>query len=87
MENLVLSAAAKGVQTDKDVLRFANELIAAYGKYDTKVTKQALDDFVKSTVKARENAQNRIDSRRKAQGVDPYYGPARGTPQNPIPLD
>jgi len=79
--------AAKGVQTDKDVLRFANELIAAYGKYDTKVTKQALDDFVKSTVKARENAQNRIDSRRKAQGVDPYYGPARGTPQNPIPLD
>jgi hypothetical protein len=79
--------AAKGVQTDKDVLRFANELIAAYGKYDTKVTKQALDDFVKATVKARENAQKRIDSRRKAQGVDPYYGPASGTAQNPIKLD
>jgi hypothetical protein len=79
--------AAKGVQTDKDVLRFANELIAAYGKYDTTVTKQALDDFVKATVKARENAQKRIDSRRKAQGVDPYYGPASGTAQNPIKLD
>jgi len=79
--------AAKGVQTDKDVLRFANELIAAYGKYDTKVTKQALDDFVKSTVKAKENAQKRIDSRRRSQGVEPYYGPATGTAQNPIKLD
>ena len=79
--------AAKGVQTDKDVLRFANELIAAYGKYDTTVTLQALRDFVKATAKARENAQKRIDSRRKSQGVDPYYGPAVGTPQNPIKLD
>jgi len=79
--------AAKGVQTDKDVLRFANELIAAYGKYDTKVTKQALEDFVKSTDKARENAQKRIDSRRRSQGVDAYYGPAAGTAQNPIKLD
>jgi hypothetical protein len=79
--------AAKGVQTDKDVLRFANELIAAYGKYDTTVTLQALNDFVKATAKARENAQKRIDSRRKSQGVEPYYGPAAGTPQNPIKLD
>ena len=79
--------AAKGVQTDKDVLRFANELIAAYGKYDTTVTLQALNDFVKATAKARENAQKRIDSRRKSQGVEPYYGPAVGTPQNPIKLD
>jgi hypothetical protein len=79
--------AAKGVQTDKDVLRFANELIAAYGKYDTTVTKQALDDFVKATAKAKENAQKRIDSRRKSQGVEPYYGPALGTSSNPIKLD
>lgn len=79
--------AAKGVQTDKDVLRFANELIAAFGKYDTTVTKQALDDFVKATAKAKENAQKRIDSRRKSQGVEPYYGPAIGTAQNPIKLD
>jgi hypothetical protein len=81
------TGAAKGVQTDKDVLRFANELIAAYGKYDTTVTLQALNDFVKATSKARENAQKRIDSRRKSQGVEPYYGPAAGTPQNPIKLD
>jgi hypothetical protein len=79
--------AAKGVQTDKDVLRFANELIAAFGGNDTKTTLEALSNFSKSTAKAKENAQKRIDSRRKSQGVEPYYGPGRGTPQNPIPLD
>jgi len=79
--------AAKGVQTDKDVLRFANELIAAFGGNDTKTTLEALSNFSKSTAKARENAQKRIDSRRKSQGVEPYYGPAAGTAQNPIKLD
>jgi hypothetical protein len=68
-------------------LRFANELIAAFGGYDTKTTLEALSNFSKSTEKARENAQKRIDSRRKSQGVEPYYGPAVGTPQNPIKLD
>ncbi len=75
--------AAKGVQTDKDVLRFANELIAAFGKNDTKTTLDALTNFVKSTDKARDNAQKRIDSRRKSQGVEAYYGSS----QNPIKLD
>lgn len=79
--------AAKGVQTDKDVLRFANELIAAFGKNDTKTTLDALTNFSKSTLKAKENAQKRIDSRRISQGVEPYYGPATGTAQNPIKLD
>lgn len=79
--------AAKGVQTDKDVLRFANELIAAFGKYDTTVTRQALQDFIKATDKARENAQKRIDSRRRSQGIEPYYGNTSGTPSNPIKLD
>jgi hypothetical protein len=79
--------AAKGVQTDKDVLRFANELIAAFGKNDTKTTLDALTNFSKTTLKAKENAQKRIDSRRKSQGVEPYYGPAAGTAQNPIKLD
>jgi hypothetical protein len=75
--------AAKGVQTDRDVLRFANELIAAFGKNDTKTTLDALTNFVASTDKARVNAQKRIDSRRKSQGVEPYYGSS----QNPIKLD
>jgi hypothetical protein len=78
--------AAKGVQTDKDVLRFANELIAAFGKNDTQTTLDALNNFVKTTDKARTNAQKRIDSRRKSQGIEPYYGPQAGTPQNPIKL-
>jgi hypothetical protein len=79
--------AAKGVQTDKDVLRFANELIAAFGSNDTKTTLEALSNFSKSTAKAKENAQKRIDSRRTSQGVEPYYGPKAGTAQNPIKLD
>ena len=79
--------AAKGVQTDKDVLRFANELIAAFGGNDTKTSLEALNNFVSATRKAKENAQKRIDSRRRSQGVEPYYGPATGTAQNPIKLD
>ena len=79
--------AAKGVQTDKDVLRFANELIAAFGGNDTKTTLEALSNFSKSTAKAKENAQKRIDSRRVSQGVEPYYGTKAGTAQNPIKLD
>ena len=79
--------AAKGVQTDKDVLRFANELVAAFGGNDTKTTLEALSNFSKSTAKAKENAQKRIDSRRVSQGIEPYYGPKAGTAQNPIKLD
>jgi hypothetical protein len=79
--------AAKGVQTDKDVLRFANELIAAFGANDTKTSLEALNNFYKSTIKAEENTKRRIDSRRKSQGVELYYGSTLGTTQNPIKLD
>jgi len=80
--------AAKGVQTDKDVLRFANELIAAFGKYDTKTTLDALSNFRNATQVAQDRTKARIDSRRKSQNVDPYFGTAaRGTAQNPIKLD
>jgi hypothetical protein len=78
--------AAKGVQTDKDVLRFANELTAAFGKFDTKTTLDALNNFVAATNKARTSAERRIESRRKSQGIEPY-GIAVGTAQNPIKLD
>jgi hypothetical protein len=70
--NLKVSAE-KGVQTDKDVLRFANEFLAAYGKNDTQTTFEALSNFVKSTQTAREKAQARIDKRRDAAKVEPLY--------------
>ena len=80
--------AAKGVQTDKDVLRFANELVAAFGKNDTRTTLEALTNFRTATEKAQDRTRVRVDSRRKAQNVDPYFGTAaRGTAQNPIKLD
>ena len=79
--------AAKGVQTDKDVLRFANELTAAFGNNDTKTSLEALNSFYKSTKKAEEKTKNRIDSRRISQKVEPYYGATSGTAKNPIKLD
>lgn len=66
-------SAEKGVQTDKDVLRFAQALIAAYGRNDTKATLEALKRFNESSVKAEEQTKNRINSRRKSQNVEAYY--------------
>jgi hypothetical protein len=79
--------AAKGVQTDKDVLRFANELTAAFGGNDTKTSLEALNNFYKSTKNAEEKTKRRIDSRRLSQKVEPYYGATSGTAKNPIKLD
>jgi hypothetical protein len=62
----------KGVQTDKDVLRFANALIAAYGRFDSEATLEALKNFNSATLKAKKNTENIIQSRRKQQKVDPY---------------
>jgi hypothetical protein len=87
--NLQVSAE-KGVQTDKDVLRFAKALIAAYGRNDTEATYQALKRYQDSIVAAQERAKGRVESRRKSQGVDPYYvGETAQQPQQPkrIKLD
>jgi hypothetical protein len=71
--NLKVSAE-KGVQTDKDVLRFADALISASGKNDTKATLQALNKFNESIATAQENTVKLIDQRRKSQGVSPLFG-------------
>lgn len=71
--NLKVSAE-KGVQTDKDVLRFADALIAASGKNDTKATLEALRKFNDSIATAQENTVRLIDQRRKSQGVSPLFG-------------
>ena len=66
-------SAEKGVQTDKDVLRFAKALIASYGRNDTEATMQALKRYQDAIVAAQDRAKGRVESRRKSQGVDPYY--------------
>jgi len=71
--NLKVSAE-KGVQTDKDVLRFADALIAASGKNDTKATLDALKKFNDSIATAQENTVKLIEQRRKSQGVAPLFG-------------
>lgn len=86
--NLKVSAE-KGVQTDKDVLRFADELSSAFGKNDTKTTLEALTNFNNAIERAANRTKERIDSRRKSQGVDAYYkkDPTEGTAANPIKLN
>ena len=74
------TSAEKGVQTDRDVLRFAEELVAAYGKNDTKTTLEALSNFVKSSEKAKENTLRRIEQRRASAG-SPAFAPVGATPQ------
>lgn len=85
--NLQVSAE-KGVQTDKDVLRFAKALIASYGRNDTEATYQALKRYQEAIVNAQERAKGRVESRRRSQGVDPYYvGETAQQPVKRIKLD
>lgn len=77
--NLQVSAE-KGVQTDKDVLRFANALIAAYGRNDTKATLDALERYNNAIEKAKTRTAQRIDQRRTSQNVEPLFGGQPATP-------
>jgi hypothetical protein len=69
--NLQVSAE-KGVQTDRDVLRFANALIAAYGRFDSEATLEALKNYNAAVLTAKNKTQGIIQSRRKQQKVEPY---------------
>ena len=84
--NLQVSAE-KGVQTDKDVLRFANALIAAYGRNDTNATLEALKRYNESLDKAKSRTEARVDQRRVSQKVEPLFGgqqrPAPTQPEKP----
>ena len=85
--NLQVSAE-KGVQTDKDVLRFANALVAAYGRNDSEASLQALKRYNEAIVKAKDRTASRIDQRRTSQKVEPLFGgqaPAQPTTQPSTP--
>ena len=77
--NLQVSAE-KGVQTDKDVLRFANALIAAYGRNDTQATLEALNRYNDAIEKAKTRTTQRIDQRRTSQNVEPLFGGQQAAP-------
>lgn len=82
----IKTSAEKGVQTDKDVLRFADALIAASGRFDSQATLDALQRFNEANLKDQERIQKRINSRRTSQGVEPYY-PEIGTGKKPPKQD
>ena len=86
----IKTSAEKGVQTDKDVLRFADALISASGRFDSQATYDALKRFNEANLKDQERIQKRINSRRTSQGVEPYYpsltsNKATATPTEPSP--
>lgn len=65
--------AAKGVQTDRDVLRFANELVAAFSKYDTKAMASALSNLQKAQQREQDSLKKRVNERRAGYKVEPRY--------------
>jgi hypothetical protein len=69
-------SAEKGVQTDRDVVRFADALIAASGKNDTKATLDALVKFSEATVTAKNKTEALINRRRQSQNVQPLFDTA-----------
>jgi hypothetical protein len=79
--NLQVSAE-KGVQTDKDVLRFANALVAAYGRNDSEASLQALKRYNQAIETAKNRTTSRIDQRRTSQNVEPLFG-GQATKQSP----
>lgn len=81
--NLQVSAE-KGVQTDKDVLRFAQALIAAYGRNDTEATLSALKRYQEAIANSKAKTQARLESRRRSQGVEPYSAEIPSTATTPI---
>lgn len=71
----------KGVQTDKDVLRFRDAVIAAFGRNDSKATYEALKLFSDAIGTASKATEKRIESRRSSQKVEPYdFGNSTTTP-------
>jgi hypothetical protein len=76
----IRTSAEKGVQTDNDVLRFARELEAAFGRNDTKTTLEALRNFSKAAEKAQENTLRKIEQRRASAGA-PAFAPIGATPE------
>ena len=79
--NLQVSAE-KGVQTDKDVLRFANALVAAYGRNDSDASLEALTRYNQAIETAKNRTAARIDQRRTSQKVEPLFGGQQAAPMS-----
>jgi hypothetical protein len=67
----------KGVQTEGDAQRAANEVQAAFSKGSTSSMRKALEELKKVNERAATNRKAQIDRRRSSQGVEPFY--SKGT--------
>lgn len=64
----------KGVQTEGDAIRAAEELTAAFAANDTKAMGNALKRWAEAQTKIGQDKAALIDRRRKSQGVEPLFG-------------
>jgi hypothetical protein len=55
-------------------LRFANALVAAYGRNDSEASLQALKRYNQAIETAKNRTTSRIDQRRTSQNVEPLFG-------------
>jgi hypothetical protein len=67
----------KGVQTEGDAQRAANEVNAAFSSYNTDSMRKALEQLRQINERAVKNKQAQIDRRRTSQGIDPFF--SKGT--------
>ena len=79
--NIKVDAAA-GIQTNGDVIRQANGLITAFGKNDNATSIQAIERFNAALEKAGMRTKGIVESRRKSQGVEAYYGAPAAAPSS-----
>lgn len=64
----------KGVQTEGDAIRAAEELTAAFANNDTTAMRKALERWSTAQTKIAQDKAALIDRRRTSQGVEPLFG-------------
>jgi hypothetical protein len=67
----------KGVQTEGDAQRAANEVQAAFSKNNTESMRKALEELKKINERAAENKRKQIDRRRKSQNQPAFFNQGR----------
>jgi hypothetical protein len=77
----------KGVQTEGDAQRAAQEYQAAYSKNDAKGMTAALKELEKINKRVAENRRKQIDRRRKSQNLPVVFGASQGRTTGPVGED
>jgi hypothetical protein len=77
----------KGVQTEGDAIRAANEVQAAFSKNNTESMRKALEELKKINERAANNRKQQIDRRRKSQNQPAFFNQGRNKAAGPAGED